>query len=136
MSRIPIGSCDFSISSYSFDDVDGDYDLKYFDNQVLHDQIAIIPFIKQAIATSVSSGLGNIKLFGSPWSPPDWLKSKKNGIQSMDGSSSRGGLLQTNRARNTWANYLSKWITAYEYQGFDMWGLTVQNEPEFAGVCV
>jgi len=28
--------------------------------------------------------------------------------------------------------YLSRWITAYEQHGVSIWGLTVQNEPEFA----
>ena len=42
------------------------------------------------------------------------------------------GLAASARARATWAKYLSKWVTAYEGQGVSLWGLTVQNEPEFA----
>ena len=28
--RVPIASCDFSLGPYSYDDVDGDFDLKNF----------------------------------------------------------------------------------------------------------
>lgn len=30
--RIPMGSCDFSVETYSFDDVPGDYNLTHFDD--------------------------------------------------------------------------------------------------------
>jgi glucosylceramidase len=131
LGRIPINSCDFSAASYSFDEVAGDWDLNHFDMEVEHDQVAIIPFIKRAVATSQASGR-HIRLFGSPWSPPAWLKSKVNGIQSMDGSARQHGLLSSDLARGTWAKYMSKWVSAYGLQGIDIWGLTVQNEPEFA----
>lgn len=32
--RIPMGSCDFSVEQYSFDDVPGDYNLTHFDSGV------------------------------------------------------------------------------------------------------
>ena len=35
--RVHINSCDFSVASYNFDDVDGDFDLKNFDTGVKHD---------------------------------------------------------------------------------------------------
>ena len=35
--RIPMGSCDFSVESYSFDDVPGDYNLTHFDDGVERD---------------------------------------------------------------------------------------------------
>lgn len=35
--RIPMGSCDFSVKQYSFDDVPGDYNLSYFDTGVEED---------------------------------------------------------------------------------------------------
>jgi glucosylceramidase len=31
--------------------------------------------------------------------------------------------------RQTWANYIVKWLEAFAAQGIDMWGLTPQNEP-------
>lgn len=35
--RIPMGSCDFSVKQYSFDDVPGDYNLSHFDTGVEED---------------------------------------------------------------------------------------------------
>lgn len=35
--RVPMGSCDFSVESYSFDDVPGDYNLTHFDDGVARD---------------------------------------------------------------------------------------------------
>lgn len=35
--RIPMGSCDFSVETYSFDDVPGDYNLTHFDDGVERD---------------------------------------------------------------------------------------------------
>jgi glucosylceramidase len=54
---------------------------------------------------------------------------KGNG--EMTGSSSPG-LIQTEDVFNAWALYYSKFIIAYQHEGIDFWGLTVQNEPEFA----
>jgi len=62
------------VQSYSFDNVPGDFTLKYFDSSVEHDQKTMIPFIQQANATSIASGNGPIKLFITPWSPPAWMK--------------------------------------------------------------
>ena len=35
--RIPMGSCDFSVEEYSFDDVPGDFNLTHFDDGVERD---------------------------------------------------------------------------------------------------
>jgi glucosylceramidase len=38
-----------------------------------------------------------------------------------------------------WALFFSKFISAYNALGFNIWGITIQNEPEFDapwGVCV
>ena len=51
--RLPINSCDFSLYSYNFDNVSGDFDLKYFDNDVKHDTYMMIPFIKRAMEGSI-----------------------------------------------------------------------------------
>lgn len=37
--RIPMGSCDFSVEQYSFDDVPGDYNLTHFDDGVEKDTV-------------------------------------------------------------------------------------------------
>jgi glucosylceramidase len=52
LGRVHINSCDFSVESYTFDDVDGDFELDEFDVGVHHD--AASGMIEMALrATSV-----------------------------------------------------------------------------------
>lgn len=122
--RVPMGSCDFSMRSYTFDNVVNDTDLVHFDNDVTHDQKMLIPFIKRALERQP-----NLKLFLAPWSPPAWMKrALPDEKPSMLNSVKPIGLVDKYRA--TWALYFSKYITAYKKQGIDFWGLTPQNEPQ------
>jgi len=41
-------------------------------------------------------------------------------------------LIQDPNIFSSWVLYYSKFLTAYHGQGIDFWGMTVQNEPEFA----
>jgi glucosylceramidase len=124
MGRVHINSCDFSGESYSFDDEDEDWDLKHFDKKVSHDAKALIPMIKRAQELLKEQGL-NLSLLASPWSPPAWLK--RSG--EMDGSDKH---CLRDDVDHIWANYISKWITAYEKHGIQVWAITAQNEPEYA----
>jgi len=129
LGRVHINSCDFSLDSYSFDDVSKDYDLKFFDMEVTHDQDEIIPFIRAAMKTSSTP----IRLLASPWSPPAWLKLPgPNGKRSMSGSAQPACLRNERRVRATWAKYMSLFIEAYKGQGVPIWAVTPQNEPEYA----
>ena len=141
MGRLPINSCDFSLTSYNFDDVPGDYELKYFDMNVTHDTEVMIPFILAAMAKVKASNTNKdyvtkpgqyIRLVSSPWSPPPWMKVPQNGVQMMNGSATPNGLIATPENMAAWALYLSKFIEAYSLKGIDIWGLTPQNEPLFA----
>jgi glucosylceramidase len=62
----------------------------------------------------------DITLFGSPWSPPAWMKTNNDILH--------GGKLKP-ECMNSWANYYVKFIQEYKKQGINIWGLTVQNEP-------
>ncbi|ETV92223.1 hypothetical protein H310_13456 [Aphanomyces invadans] len=123
--RVPMNSCDFSVASYSFDDVVGDVSLEHFDTNVTHDAEAIIPFLRRALKLRP-----DIKLFLSPWSPPAWMKAPNSkGEFSMTGSATPLGINPTYQA--AWALYFSKFISAYKGHGINFWGLTPQNEPMF-----
>ncbi|KAL7689191.1 putative ricin B, lectin domain, glycoside hydrolase family 30, glycosyl hydrolase, all-beta [Plasmopara halstedii] len=124
--RVPMGSCDFSISSYNFDDVLNDSKLLHFDMSVKRDQEVLIPFIQRALKRQPG-----LKLFLAPWSPPAWMKrGNAKYTPSMLGSLDPVGLKDDVRA--PWALYFSKFISAYKQHGISFWGLTPQNEPEFA----
>jgi len=145
LGRVPINSCDFSVAPYNFDGVAGDWDLLHFDDSVAHDVFSgLIPMLQRAAAAATEGGRTPLRLFGSPWSPPAWLKAPildhaaaaaaAGGPQegSMDGSAAPEGLKRSAAAQATWAAYLSRWAGAYAAHGLPLWGLTVQNEPEFA----
>jgi O-Glycosyl hydrolase len=111
--RTTIHSCDYSDSMYTYDDVEGDKDLKHF--SIEHDQQYRIPMIKGAMEASK----GTLRFFASPWSPPGWMKTNNEMLH--------GGKLKP-EYNQTWANYFVKYIKEYEKAGIPMWGLTVQNE--------
>lgn len=62
----------------------------------------------------------NLKLLGSNWSPPKWMKTNNQeyGI----------GFLKREYYQ-TWADYYVKFLQHYEQQGIKFWGLTTGNEP-------
>ena len=128
MGRVPINSCDFSPDSYTFDDVKGDTELKHFDTTVQHDvDNGMVPMIKAAQEAAKKRGQ-RLKLLASPWTAPAWMKVPVNGVQSMLISAKPNGLKA--EMQRPWAKYFSKWIDAYTSHGVDVWGVTVQNEPE------
>ncbi|KAG7153639.1 lysosomal acid glucosylceramidase-like [Homarus americanus] len=112
--RIPIAGADCSTRTYSYDDVAGDVDLQHF-NLTFEDYDYKIPVIKRAKELSPE-----LKLFGSPWSPPAWMKT--NGMFNQSGT-----LIK--EYWQPWANYIVKFLDAYEAEGVELWGLTPQNEP-------
>ncbi|KAK3277055.1 hypothetical protein CYMTET_14919 [Cymbomonas tetramitiformis] len=132
--RVHINSCDFSPGSYSFDDVANDTSLDHFDTNVTHDSEQMIPLIKLALDRARSDGR-DIRIFASPWSPPAWMKAPNPKLpadeaQSMLSSATPNGLLP--EFQEVWAAYISKFIDAYARKGIELWGMTVQNEPEYA----
>ena len=98
LARTNIHSCDFSSGSYTYVD-EGDKELRSF--SVEHDRKFRIPLIKQAIAAAG----GKLTLYGSPWSPPAFMKDNNNML--------RGGKLKADHYQ-AWANYYTKFIRAYE----------------------
>lgn len=70
LGRIHINSCDFSLSSYSYDDKNNDFKLQHFDSALKRDQEFVIPFVSAALKMSKHP----VKILASPWSPPAWMK--------------------------------------------------------------
>jgi glucosylceramidase len=113
--RVPIGGCDFSPRPYTYDDHPGDVNLTKFKLQE-EDYKYKIPYIK--LAQSISPQ--EVRLFGSPWTAPPWMKSN-NDYKGL-------GVLRREYYQ-LWANYFVKFLTAYKAEGFKFWALTTQNEP-------
>lgn len=114
--RTTIHSSDFSSGSYTYVK-DGDRSLASF--SIGHDMQYRVPLLRQALATSAAHGT-SLRVMASPWSAPAWMKSNNNML--------RGGSLLPGD-RDLWAQYIVKFVQAYEKAGIPLWGLSVQNEP-------
>ncbi|EPB69862.1 O-Glycosyl hydrolase family 30 [Ancylostoma ceylanicum] len=77
-----------------------------------------IPLIKAAQAVSNI----DINLFGSPWLTPSWMREIVNGEMMLKGA-------PNGQYYETWAKYYTKFVEAYAARSVDIWGLSVQNEP-------
>jgi glucosylceramidase len=113
LTRTHIASCDFSLSNYTYAKIPNDKNLEHF--TIDDDRDDIIPMIKQAKAISKDG----FKIIASPWTAPPWMK---------DNNDWRGGKLLP-EYNESWAMFFSKYIKAYQQEGIDIWGLTVENEP-------
>lgn len=112
--RVHIHSCDFALGNYTYVE-DYDTDLKSFD--ISRDRKWVLPLVKDAMKVRGEE----ITLLASPWSPPAWMKTNNE--------MNHGGKLLP-EYRDAWAKYYTKFIRAYEKEGINIWGITVQNEPE------
>ena len=126
MARLPIGSCDFSLKHYTYDNVTGDKDLIHF--SIDHDKEQIIPFINQSLNTIKNWSNDSLLIVASPWSPPGWMKRLNSPYCPLSCLDCQ----LKEEYKQTWADYFVKFITAYTDNGISIWGITVQNEP---GAC-
>lgn len=109
--RICIGSSDYSRSLYSFDEGKPDPELSRF--SIDHDRAYILPILRQA-----RSANPDLFLFGSPWSPPGWMK--PNG-------SMLGGCMHP-KSMPAYANYFVKFLQGYKDAGVHVNAVSSQNE--------
>lgn len=114
--RLSIGASDLNEKVFSYDDVAGDTSLAHFD--LAEDKTDVIPVMQEILKINPK-----IKILGSPWSPPAWMKTNND---------TRGGRLKP-EYYHAYANYLAKYIKAM--QGYDITidAITVQNEPLHPG---
>jgi len=113
--RQPMGASDFALRSYTYDDLppgQTDPNMKSF--SIEHDRAYIIPILRRSLALNP-----NLKIIGSPWSPPGWMKTS--------GSTIEGTLLPS--AFAPLAKYFVKYVQAYEASGVPIFAVTPLNEP-------
>lgn len=113
VARLTVGSSDYSAEVYTYDDVENDTELKYF--SIDRDKEYIIPMIKEILSISPE-----LYIFASPWSPPGWMKT---------GGSMYGGYMREQYI-DCYADYIVKYIKAYEAEGIKIKALTPQNEAD------
>ncbi|HEY3996974.1 MAG TPA: RICIN domain-containing protein [Mycobacterium sp.] len=116
--RQPIGASDFSQSLFSYDDLpSGQTDPALAKFSIAHDNAYLLPVLQQALSLNQ-----NITIMATPWSPPGWMKSSG----SMIGGSLISGDYQV------FADYLTKFVQAYDAAGVPISLITAQNEPEYS----
>ena len=111
--RDDIGSSDFTFARYSLAEEPGDVEMKSFDFS--REERYTIPMIREVRALAP-----DLRLLGSPWSPPAWMKSTK----SMVGPA--GKLLR--RYYPAYARYLARYVQEMAARGVTVDYLTTQNE--------
>lgn len=114
LGRTHINSSDFSLGNYTYIE-EGDASLKTFD--ISREDRWVIPMIQAAEAVAGHS----LKILSSPWSPPAFMKSNNE--------MNYGGKLLEAYA-DAWANYYVAYVKAMKDRHINIWGLTVQNEPQ------
>ncbi|MBU2996653.1 hypothetical protein KO500_09410 [Cellulophaga baltica] len=134
LTRTHINSSDYSNTHYTYVE-DGDKDLSTFsiaedlkgftgdENDQVRGVALVTPgydLIPMILEASNIPG-ADFKIIASAWSPPSWMKTGETAPMT------NGSLLP--KYYGLWANYLSKYITAYAEKGIAIWGLTPQNEP-------
>ena len=132
--RVSIGASDFPCQGfeYTWCDKEG------IENFAVHqeDRDFLIPILKEVYAINP-----DVKIIGSPWSCPRWMKCQMPGGNSWDASkfnvpvtdettynSWTGGRLKPS-CYDDYAEYFVRWVQAMEAEGFDIYALTMQNEP-------
>lgn len=112
--RVPIDSCDFSTGQYSAcrtlqDFKNGAYDFS-------NDEAYIFKYL-DIICEEAGR---NVPIMFSPWSPPAYFKDNGSRIQ--------GGRLREECYRD-WALYIARYLCEYRRRGYNVWALSIQNEP-------
>lgn len=114
MVRIPIDSCDFSLSCY---EADGEDDPEFRNFSFERVERYILPMLWDAEAAFG----GKLKIMLSPWSPPAYMKT--------NGERCHGGKLKK-EYWGRWAEYICRYVEEYRARGFQVTMLTLQNEPK------
>ena len=116
--RISIGCSDFSLSEYTCCDKEG------IDNFALTDEETdlVIPILKEILAINPS-----LKIMGSPWTAPKWMK--VDNLTDLNPYDSWTGGQLNPAYYAAYATYFVKWIQAFKAQGIDIYSITPQNEP-------
>ena len=125
--RVAIGASDFCVGdNYTWCDKEG------MQNFAVHsqDKELLFPILKEIYAINP-----DVKIIGSPWSCPKWMKGSYKYYDGYDESvlESNFDSWTSGRLRpscyDDYAEYFVKWIQTMEAEGFDVYAVTMQNEP-------
>ncbi len=116
--RLHIGGSDFSMGEYTCCDQPG---IEFFEIPAVEQQ-EIFPVLREILQINPA-----VKIMGSPWSCPKWMKGTVDD-PSVPYDSWTGGRLNPAYYAD-YAQYFVMWVTDMEANGFPIYAVTVQNEP-------
>jgi glucosylceramidase len=130
--RVPIGANDYAISRYTDDEVGSgstDYTMASF--SLTEDTKYLIPYIKAAQAVN-----GSIRFWGSPWTPPTWMKTSSGTVNgtacTFSGTAFDSGCMTDSaQVLTAYAQYFVRWVQGYAAQGITVEAIAPQNEPNY-----
>jgi len=120
--RIAIGCSDFSLSEYTCCDSEGieNFALTSEENNY------VIPILKEILAINP-----DIKIMGSPWTCPRWMK--VNNLSDLQPFNSWTSGQLNPACYSDYGTYFVKWIQAFAKEGITIYSITPQNEPLIRG---
>ncbi|OHX63916.1 glycoside hydrolase family 30 protein [Flammeovirga pacifica] len=129
--RMPIGANDYAVNWYSHNETKDDFEMNQF--SINRDKERLIPYINWAKQINP-----DIKIWGSPWCPPSWMKTNNHYACKPDvvndlTEEGRGEEMHTQfrmeeKYLKSYALYFSKFVEAYKKEGIDIYAVHVQNE--------
>jgi len=113
--RVSIGASDLNDHVFSYDDLPpGESDVEMAKFSLDADCADVIPVLKEILAVNPK-----IKILGSPWSAPAWMKTNNN---------VKGGKLKP-EYYDAYAKYFIKYIQGMKKEGIRIDAVTIHNEP-------
>jgi glucosylceramidase len=145
LARTHIGSCDFSVEGkYSYADNANDESLRQFSiaedkkgfdrkrySGIEDASYDLLPMIKEALSIKAKQKDKQLKIISSAWTAPPWMKDIETWYipgAAENNWQGTGGTLKP-EYESLYADYLIKYLDAYEKEGVKIWGLTPVNEP-------
>ncbi|MDR0581939.1 MAG: glucosylceramidase [Prevotellaceae bacterium] len=116
--RIAIGCSDFSLSEYTCCDTRGIENFALTSEETQY----VIPILKEILAINPA-----LKIMGSPWTCPRWMK-VDNLTNKQPYNSWTSGQLNPDYYQD-YGTYFVKWIQAFADNGISIYSVTPQNEP-------
>jgi len=117
--RVSIGASDLDSKVFSYNDLPaGETDVQMNKFSLAEDKKYVIPVLKEILQINP-----DIKILGSPWSAPLWMKTNGRSI---------GGSLKP-EYYSAYAKYFVKYIQGMKEEGITIDAITVQNEPLHPG---
>lgn len=115
VARLTIGASDYSRTHYTLDDIaPGTRDDGMAQFSIAPNRADVLPVIQRALAINPA-----LVIMATPWSAPAWMKSNHALLK---------GTLRPD-AYPAYAEYLRRYVAAYEREGVPIAALSIQNEP-------